>query len=70
MQRDPSPVVITSVPGTIPVRLPADVPSDQLWRDAIRAARQAATAAAELRRALEASRVRPVVVEQRMESRA
>jgi hypothetical protein len=39
-----------------PSRAPADVPSDQLWREAIHAARQAATAAAELRRAIEASR--------------
>jgi hypothetical protein len=56
MQRDTSPVVITSVPGTVPQRPPADVPSEQLWREAIHAARQAATAAAELRRAIEASR--------------
>jgi hypothetical protein len=55
-QRDPSPVVITSVPGSALPRVPADVPSDQLWHEAIRAARQAATAAAELRRAIEASR--------------
>jgi hypothetical protein len=34
------------------------VPSEQLWREAISAARQAATGAAELRRALEASRLR------------
>lgn len=34
----------------------ADVPSDQLWRQAIQATRQAATAAAELREALGASR--------------
>ena len=33
-----------------------DVPSDQLWRDAILATRRAATAAAELRLALQASR--------------
>jgi hypothetical protein len=33
-----------------------DVPSDQLWRDAISATRRAATAAAELRLALQASR--------------
>ena len=56
MQRDPNPVVITSVPGTGAARLPADVPSEQLWRQAIDAARQAANAAAELRRAIEATR--------------
>ena len=56
MQRDPNPVVITSVPGSASQRLPADVPSDQLWREAIHAARQAASAAAELRQAIEASR--------------
>lgn len=33
--------------------LPVDVPSAQLWRDAIQATRQAATAAAELRLALQ-----------------
>lgn len=37
-------------------RAPVDVPSEQLWRDAIQATRRAATAAAELRRALQASR--------------
>lgn len=56
MQREPNPVVITSVPGTASPRPAADVPSDQLWREAIHAARQAANAAAELRRAIEASR--------------
>lgn len=56
MQRDSKPVVITSVPGSVSQRPPADVPSDQLWREAIHAARQAASAAAELRRAIEASR--------------
>jgi hypothetical protein len=63
MQRDPNPVVITSVPGTSAARPPADVPSEQLWRQAIDAARQAASAAAELRLAIEASRarLRPIV---------
>ncbi len=56
MQRDPSPIVLTSVPGGVPPRPHAEVSSDQLWRDAILAARQAASAAAELRRAIEASR--------------
>ena len=56
MQRDPSPIVITAVPGNVPQRSTADVPSDQLWREAIHAARQAASAAAELRLAIEASR--------------
>lgn len=36
--------------------LPVNVPSDQLWRDAIQATRRAASAAAELRLALQASR--------------
>lgn len=45
----------TAVDPAAPVRA-ADVPSDQLWRDAIRATRQAASAAAELRRAIQASR--------------
>jgi hypothetical protein len=56
MQRDPNPVVITSVPGAVPARPPAAVSSDQLWRQAIHAARQAASAAAELRRTIDASR--------------
>jgi hypothetical protein len=63
MERPINPVVITGVPGSLPggaaPRAAADVPSEQLWREAISAARQAATAAAELRRALDASRLRP-----------
>jgi hypothetical protein len=62
MERPINPVVITGVPGSIPGGAPprpaADVPSEQLWREAISAARQAATGAAELRRALEAARLR------------
>ncbi len=59
MQRDPSLVLVTPVPtdAGAPSRPPAaHVPSEQLWREAIRATRQAATAAAELRQALEATR--------------
>ncbi len=57
MQREPNLVVITpSAAGVPPRPSVADVPSDQLWREAIHAARQAARAAAELRRVLEASR--------------
>jgi hypothetical protein len=39
-----------------PTRAAADVPSDQLWRQAIQATREAAASAAELRRALAAPR--------------
>jgi hypothetical protein len=56
MQRESSPIVITSAPGGAAARPHAEVPSDELWREAILAARQAASAAAELRRAIEASR--------------
>ena len=56
MPREPDPVVLAPLRGNAP-RPPADVPSDQLWREAIDAARQAASAAAELRRAIEASRL-------------
>lgn len=57
MQRDPLPAPAAAPldPASRP-RRPADVPSDQLWLEAIAAARQAATAAAELRVALQASR--------------
>ena len=58
MQRDASPV---SVPPVVPdaiacPRSCADLPSEQLWHDAIRVTREAATAAAQLRQALRASR--------------
>ncbi len=56
MQRNPNLIAITHTPATATPRPPAEVPSDQLWRDAILAARQAASAAAELREAIEASR--------------
>jgi hypothetical protein len=39
-----------------PVRPAAEVPSDQLWRQAIQATRDAASAAAELRRVMSTPR--------------
>jgi hypothetical protein len=57
MQRDPNLVVITPPAANAPRRPSvADVPNDELWREAIQAARQAARAAEELRRALQAAR--------------
>jgi len=56
MQRDPSLVLITPAPADALARSSVDVPDDQLWRAAIDAARQAADAAAELRRIMDATR--------------
>lgn len=56
MQRDHSLVSTTPAPGDALAHPAAAVPSDQLWRAAIDAARQAADAAAELRRVLDATR--------------
>ena len=58
MQHDPQSAVFSSAAGRTASGRPADVSSDELWREAIFAARQAATAAAELREAIEASRDR------------
>lgn len=55
MQRDASSAHSPDVSADQP-RAATNVPSDQLWRDAISATRRAATAAAELREALHAKR--------------
>ncbi len=62
MQREPSLVLVTPAPtdaGASSRPAAANVPSEELWREAIRATRQAVSAAAELRQALEATRGLP-----------
>jgi hypothetical protein len=50
------PVGVFAAVGPGPVPSVSDVPSDQLWRAAVLAAREAAMTAAELRRSLERRR--------------